>query len=829
MQVCPHCESSVSPPATDAEEDEREAVEQVEDSTEEQAESEEPKTCGHGRYQIIRTIGQGGMGAIYQAFDTKLKINIALKRLLPTAEEQEAGVERFLREAQAIAALNHFNIIRIFDVNEDEEGYYIAMEFVEGDSLKERIRKEGKLDVETTIRFTRQIAQGLAYAHKREIIHRDIKPANILLGEDDVPKIVDFGLAAVASGDELSKTGYGMGTLSYMPPEQKTDAKSVDQRADIYALGATMYEMVTGQSPSMIREKEIPLELRDIIFKCVDPDREQRYQSCEELIAALDSAVSHAPEAASDSSIVAGLPPCPSCGAFNREDVRFCQKCGGGLFQECPHCGNENRIGAGFCGSCGLDLKDYNKAQEFIEEARKLINQNRYGEAIKAAQKAVDLLPDYIDAQKVLARAKELEQLFNDHRKQAQDLIKQSRYEEAQKHLEEALKLRPEDKGIAKALEVIPQKIRERDIRLAIQRAGELIGEEKFEEAAEAYDEALRLAPKNKSVAKIVQKGKKRLAKERDRFVERTLAKSAKEIEAKNFGEAEVLLRRVCKLAPDNAKAKKLYSVAKKGHGAQRRQEADQLLAEADQYIKSRRYEIALARVQSAAELCPDRSDIQQKLKEVRELMLVRNMCYVEGGEFIFGDAKQGLLRRPYKMTVAPFYIDKFPVTNAEYARFCKATRRPPPSHWPNGEVPRGQENHPVCNVSFNDAKAYAKWVGKRLPTEEEWEKAARGTDGRKYPWGNEMDESMCNNGANGTTPVDKYTRGQSVYGCVDMVGNVWEWCDSRYGSDDRHRFRRGGLGHKLGCTSRKPGNVNHPYMDSGFRCALDAKNPPKK
>jgi len=437
VATCPHCDSAIGAPSGEEVQAESSGdssvadVEQVADAGENPEEAETPTTCGNGRYEIVRTIGQGGMGAIYEALDTKLKIHIALKRLLPVAEEQEAGVERFLREAQAIAALNHFNIIRIYDVNDDEGGYYIAMECVEGDSLKERIRAEGKLSVDTTIKLTRQIAQGLSYAHKREIIHRDIKPANILLGEDDVPKIVDFGLAAVASGDELSKTGYGMGTLSYMPPEQKTDAKSVDQRADIYALGATMYEMVTGQSPSMIRESDIPFELREVIIKCVEPDREKRYQTCEEMIAALDAAISHPPEAAS-APLVLGLPTCPGCGAHNREDVKFCQGCGGGLFQECPQCGNENRIGAAFCGTCGLDLNDYNKALECLEQARKFINLNRYASAVEVAQKAVELVPEYLGGKKVLERAEELERLLNDHRAKAQEFIRQLRYEDAE-------------------------------------------------------------------------------------------------------------------------------------------------------------------------------------------------------------------------------------------------------------------------------------------------------------------------------------------------------------------------------------------------------------
>jgi len=331
------------------------------------------------------------------------------------------------------------------------------------------------------------------------------------------------------------------------------------------------------------------------------------------------------------------------------------------------------------------------------------------------------------------------------------------------------------------------------------------------------------VAPDNKSVVDLVAKAKERMVKERAAFVKSSIASAAKAIETKDFAPAVKLLERVRAADPENAQAAKLYAVASKADTSVRTKEADELLAEADMFEKNKRFEIALARMEKAAALMPERQDLAQRLTALREQVAVRNMMLVEAGEFIFGDAKQGLLRRPYKVNLPAFYIDRFPVTNAEYKRFCEATDRPRPNHWNNGDFQRGQANHPVSNVSFFDAKAYAKWAGKRLPCEEEWEKAARGTDGRKYPWGNEMGEMMCNPGTEGTTPIDKYPRAQSPYGVIDMVGNVWEWCDSRVGGDEKYRFRRGGLGSKLGCTTRKRVAAKHFYMDLGFRCAKDA------
>jgi len=150
-----------------------------------------------------------------------------------------------------------------------------------------------------------------------------------------------------------------------------------------------------------------------------------------------------------------------------------------------------------------------------------------------------------------------------------------------------------------------------------------------------------------------------------------------------------------------------------------------------------------------------------------------RPMVLVPAGEFYFGPDR-------VKLTLPDFYIDRYPVTNAEYKKFVEATGAPEPTHWRRGTWPEGKADHPVVNVTWEQAAAYAEWAGKRLPTEEEWEKAARGTDGREWPWGSTFDPSRCNTNESGiwdTTPVGKYSpAGDSPYGAADMAGNVWEW-----------------------------------------------------
>jgi len=215
-------------------------------------------------------------------------------------------------------------------------------------------------------------------------------------------------------------------------------------------------------------------------------------------------------------------------------------------------------------------------------------------------------------------------------------------------------------------------------------------------------------------------------------------------------------------------------------------------------------------------------ADYKRKEEEARKapiwLRIGIEMVKIPAGKFLYGDDK-----RP--VYLPNYYLAKTPVTNLQYNAFVDATGHEPPEHWKNGLIPTGKEHHPVVYVSWEDAQAFCDWAGLRLPTEQEWEKGARGTDGRKYPWSNQKpNPSLCNfnNNVGDTTPVDRYPGGASPYGLLDMAGNVWEWCVDWYDHEKRRRVLRGGsfyyLVYLVRAAYRNGDGPGYRGYDLGFR-----------
>jgi len=260
-----------------------------------------------GHYRIVAELGRGGMGVVYKAHEESLNRFVAIKVLGEHLMEDPTQVERFIREAQSAASLNHPNIVQIYAVSEEDGLQYFVMEYVSGSSLQQILRTQGRLESEQVARIAHQTASGLLAAHEQGIIHRDIKPANLLIDDRGLVKIADFGLALMgAAASRLTATGMFMGTPGYLSPEQCLD-QEIDNRTDIYSLGVTLFEALSGKTPfvadsplALLRQivdveppdlgelnPEVDPELRAVVARMMAKDRNLRIADCGELIGAV--------------------------------------------------------------------------------------------------------------------------------------------------------------------------------------------------------------------------------------------------------------------------------------------------------------------------------------------------------------------------------------------------------------------------------------------------------------------------------------------------------------------------------------------------------------
>jgi len=210
-----------------------------------------------GRYQIIEELGKGGMGRIYKAIDKEIEAKVALKLIRPEIAAEEKMIERFRHELKTARQISHKNVCRMYHLGKHEGTHFITMEYVSGEDLKSFIRRSRQLTVGTAISIAKQVAEGLAEAHRLGVVHRDLKPQNVMIDGEGNAKIMDFGIARSLKGRGITGEGVMIGTPEYMSPEQ-VEGKEVDQRSDIYSLGVILYEMVTGRVPF---EGETPLSV----------------------------------------------------------------------------------------------------------------------------------------------------------------------------------------------------------------------------------------------------------------------------------------------------------------------------------------------------------------------------------------------------------------------------------------------------------------------------------------------------------------------------------------------------------------------------------------
>ncbi len=275
-----------------------------------------------GNFKIIEKIGEGGMGEVYKGIDTMLEREVAIKMMRPELINRQEIVDRFKTEAVATGRLNHSNITTLYNFGQTQGQYYMALEFVNGETLESIIKKRGALPWREALNYATAALEGLEYAHQLKIVHRDLKPSNLMVNEQGNTKIMDFGIARILGKARLTKTGNFIGTLEYTAPEQ-IQGKEGDARSDIYSLAAVLYEMLTGhvlfkssteyelmnaqikEKPKSLREfnPEIPSKLEKLVLQALEKDPSERFSSALEFNQALRS-------------LIADLPPPPPKNGF---------------------------------------------------------------------------------------------------------------------------------------------------------------------------------------------------------------------------------------------------------------------------------------------------------------------------------------------------------------------------------------------------------------------------------------------------------------------------------------------------------------------------------
>jgi serine/threonine protein kinase/formylglycine-generating enzyme required for sulfatase activity len=729
---------------------------------------EQVDLAGHqlGHYKVVSQIGRGGMGVVYLAQDKRLGRKVALKILPSYFSRDQLRVRRFEQEARAASALNHPNILMIFDIGQVETIPFIATEYIEGETLRSRLAR-GNLAIDEALELSIQVASALAAAHQAGIVHRDIKPENIMLRPDGYVKVLDFGLAKLAEqqahntnttaptfGQVDTAPGTVVGTANYLSPEQARGL-DVDARADIFSLGVVIYEMVAGHPPfegettsdviaAILKEeprglseevKGVPSELQQIVTKALRKDKEERYQTARQMMDDLAQ--------------------------LKREievEARIKSRSSG-----------ETATATG--AAVAAETESVGKV------VRRLLSRRATLVAVAAVVLVVALF-FYWRALNVkwargqLAKIEEMSQAGDFF--QAYDLAARVR------------DYLPDDPTLARLMPAISD-----DLTVETEPAGASVYLKRFSPDETGSFPARRLIGTTPLTHHQIARGSYVIYIERDGYaaVERTVSG----MPVRSGG------RPALTPPPISIKAT-LIEAAR--------------VPERMVYVPGGNYRLVSwdRPTEERVRLDPyylDRFEVSNR--EFKE--------FIDAGGYL----KKQFWKYPFVKDGKPLRWDE------AIKEFKDRTGLPGPRSWSGQNYPEGKADYPVTDVCWYEAAAYAEFRGKRLPTVFEWEKGARdgkaSFSGLVMPWGvlSEATTHRANFQGSGTAPVASYEFGMSPYGALNMAGNVSEWCLNRTAAgniasggswDDFH--------YSFGYHGGFPSFYNSGKL--GFRCAQSAE-----
>jgi formylglycine-generating enzyme required for sulfatase activity/serine/threonine protein kinase len=803
------------------------------------------------------------MGAVVLATDTRLGRKVAIKRILGEAAGNRVAVTRFLTEAKAIAALNHPNIVQIYDSGRAKDGPFLIMEYVDGGSLLDRCLV-GALPLDEAIDLACHLCDGLAKAHDAGIIHRDIKPANVLLTKDGTPKLADFGLAKAESGDHRQTTTDAvLGTPDFMPLEQRRGASEVDTRSDLWSLAATIYQMVTGRSPKVIRFDLLPAQLTKVLGKALEEEKADRYQTARELREGLKASLR---VAAAASGVIVLEGQCPACGTVNTDSGRkFCRNptCGVSLRKVCLQCQAQMPAWEAICGECGCNqskqLAEIRSALETKQNAAmQRLAEFAFDEALSLSEElAASKLPELSD---VAEWGRLFTEQVTDERLRQEAVVVEKLAEAA------AHRTSFDYPAAIRVLETIPQPLctaavsrllsacrqQGKEATQLIEMITDRVKRKEIEGLLPLVERAVTLRGDRLDLIKI----KCQLV---DRVEERVrLAQTAFDggdafaalnalsgVAVEELGESVHLLDRVTKAAE---KETRLFAFIKaaKIDGVIDHDEALEICWRGEACLAVNPASDRVKRViGQAREILWNQTLRRREQEDVAKRMSSQiaaspaltnsvgiSLKLLPAGSFTMGTVGESD-EKPYRVTLTqPFYMGVYEVTNAQWKKVMRSV----PSQWQ-------QADGPVEQVSWEDAVEFCRKLSSlpaelkagrvyRLPTEAEWEYACRAGTTTMYSFGDD-EEFLFNYGwFDGNSDKQAHPVGQkepNAWGLYDMHGNVGEWCSDWYRehldvdvtnpqgpSDGWYRVHRGGC---WKFTARDCRSASRARDAQWFRC----------